>query len=1199
MKADVRILLGPAGAGKTEKCFAEIVDAAAAYPAKQFYLVVPDQAGSSTEQRILAVNRERTGRPGFFNLDIPGFTRLAYRIFSEEGLDTRQVLGEYGKTILLRAVMADTREELKVYQGSVDRRGFVEEIKSLVSEFLLFDIQPEELEQAAEQLSESDRQLRNKLQDVITVYRQFREDPVFQKEYMTAEELEGYLARFLMKEGPIPAVDGAVFYFDGFTGFTAGQRKVIAGLLPRAAEMHFTITMDPDPGNCGMFVQSREMLEQLLKMAPDCRILKLRPVPSDTPLSHLERHAFRFPIREYKGNCGDALSVWMTENPLEELRVVAEDIRNGVREGKLRYRDAVILTPDPEGLGSFLDYVMREYELPYYADVTRSFTNNPIIDAMLFSLEIIDRDYTYEPVFAFLKTGVLDAALEAEGVRPEVTELLENHVLAHGIRGRKLWGRSVESVVKHPEERLEELRQMDTVRLLLMDVLKPLQPFARGKKAKVSEMIHGLKRLAQDPRLNMSGREGRAEDELFRLGYPAEARAYRGLTEKFLEVLERTEDILGEVTMTVHELRETLMAGAAELHLGTIPPTIDRVLVGDLTRTRIDMVKRLYIINLNEGIFPRPSSGSGIFSDRDRTRIDQVLSGKALAPGESRKREEEQFSLYRMMSKAGERLILTYSLTSRNGSEMQRSSLLGRVLRLFPDLAEEKRKRCTISGLPGPDRIRLMTLLRQNDLTEEEKDEKEALLLCFPGIRDLTERKKQGLETLPVELMKEMDLRISVSGMEHYANCPYEYFLQYILGLKPRSLHEVREADVGNILHRGLELLFREVKEKHGNDWKTLKDEELLSMAREKLMEAAREMEFLPQEEADEEESFSKGKNQHILRQLEELMTLNLSVLKRQLKDSSLLPEVMEGSFEAEFTAEYADGSPKTVLIRGIIDRVDTFSGEDGTVYLRLVDYKTGDKKLDPRDLRDGRNIQLSLYMRILTEIFERKSKDAVPAGMYYYHVDRPILGSLSDKAVEAAGGISNAAAEEVGKKLRLTGIPNVSPLEGEESDLPQHYILELQEKGAVGADRSLQTAVSLPITVSAKEHKLVGNTLLADTEEMYGLGEYGLLRMKQMTEEILSGSIPRRPTRVAGRMENSCGYCPVASVCLLRTEEVRERYVPACPDGKSLMKELAEQGNNAPVALRNARLRDKAGTEELREIREEAYSEDMTEEEE
>ena len=353
MKADVRILTGSAGSGKSKKIYEELVDLAAAHPEQRFYLIVPEQAGSSMEQRILAMNRERTGRAGFFNIDIIGFTRLAYRIFEEQGRSMRQVLEDYGKTILLRSVVGKVRSELELYSGSVDRQGFIDELKSLFSEFLMFDITPEELEKAMDALPESSLHLQRKLRDVLTIYRAFREDSAFLEQYMVAEELPAYLARLLMEIGDVRAVDGCTFYFDGFTGYTAAQRKVLECLICRAKAMTFTVTLDPEDTGNPMFEQSTEMLEQLIKMAPAAELRTQPEPPADTKIRFLTKHVFRFPVHEYvgdpekktgcsdntsdntsDGNGSEEISVWRTVNSVEELRVVAEDIRDRVRRGQ-------------------------------------------------------------------------------------------------------------------------------------------------------------------------------------------------------------------------------------------------------------------------------------------------------------------------------------------------------------------------------------------------------------------------------------------------------------------------------------------------------------------------------------------------------------------------------------------------------------------------------------------------------------------------------------------------------------------------------------------------------------------------------------------------------------------------------------------------------------------------------------------------
>ncbi|MBQ9871703.1 MAG: exodeoxyribonuclease V subunit gamma [Eubacterium sp.] len=1172
MSAEIEIMIGPAASGKSRRCYEELVDEAYRNPDQKYILMVPEQAGSSMEQRILSMNRERTGRKGFFNIDIIGFTRFAYRVFEEQGRSMRRVLEDYGKVILIRSIIAKMKGQMGLYQGSVDRQGFIEELKSLFSEFLLFDIRPEDIAEGMGRIPESQEFLKKKLEDVQLIYKAFLEDPVFSDEYMVAEELPAYLAGLLNEPGKIHAVDGARVIFDGFTGFTAEQRKVIAAMVPRCASIRFTITMDPDKQGDPLFSQSREMLEQLLAIAPQAKLICLGERKDTGVLAHLSKHVFRFPVSEYPGETGDRLQIWSTENPLEELRVVAEDIRNRVLRGELRYRDVAVLTADLPGLDSYIDLVMSEYGLPYFSDQNRSFSNNPIIDTQMALLEILDRDFTYESVFSFIKTGIQESALVEAGLAPGSAELLENFVIEHGIRGRKLWEKEAAHFVRKDKNEKEEqqLAQIEGMRQLLLSILKPLLRFSGRKEYPVKDMIRGLLKVAEDPRLGLDRRGSEAEKELLEMGYPAEARAYLSIQEKYIAVLEKTEAILGTQKMTVHDLRETLRMGVREIKVGVIPPTLDSVLIGDLERTRIGAVKVLYIVNLNDGILPRPKSQGSILSDRDRAVLRDYLQGKQLPPDESEKRFREQFALYLAISKPTDSLVLTYSLENRSGKEQERSFLLGRIQRIFPELREEKKKRNTFSGSRRLDRLGYLHMLRrekEDRWSAEDSLKKAALLPLFPEVSQEGSDQTQGRERLPQELMQRLKLRLSISQLERYAGCPYSYFLQYILQLYPRREHAVREMDVGNILHRALELTFRQVKTQHGNDWDGISDEILHGILDQSIVDAIRE-----QKPTLQEEDLRDGKTGMILEQLQELGELNVDVLRSQLKDSRMKPEIFEGHFEAYFEAKRPDGSGEEVRISGFVDRMDAYkSPEDGRVYIRILDYKTGDKEMKMRDLRDGRNLQLSVYLRILTEIMCREKGECIPAGMYYYHVDQPVLSELLNKDISE----ELYAKDKTERALRLKGVPNVSPVEDEESTLPQHYILELQEKSAVSEDRKLENAKVLPIDVK-KDHQPKAGVILATTEEMQGLGEYSLYKAKDLAEQILKGRIEKYPTQVAGRQFMNCDYCEAAPACRFRKEESWVNYIGSVSNESALMEELAGIGREKKVPLQKVKMKEK-----------------------
>ena len=1209
MSASVEIMIGGAGVGKSARLYRELVDTAFRNAAKKYYLIVPEQAGSSMEQRILSLNKERTGRNGFFNIDIIGFTRLAYRVFDEQGRSMKQVMEEYGKTILLRSVVARVRSTLSLYQGSVERQGFIDELKSLFSEFMLFDIQPEDLMKALENLEEGDFQLKSKMQDVLTIYRAFREDPVFREDYMVAEELPAYLARLLSESAAVKCVDGATFIFDGFTGFTAEQRKVLEEIVKRAETVRFAVTIEPEEMNDPLFGQSKETLEQLLSIVPSAKVVPVKdevsgvdetygekcdgagtdlpdfgdepkketgrnPAVCKDPLQVLTENVFRFPAKEYKDSLEGKIEIWQAENPVEELSLVAEDIRRRVQQKEIRYRDAAILTADISGLSAYADSVMREYEIPYFSDQNRSFINNPIIDAQLSVLEIPDRDFSYESVFGFLKTGILDLSVKDHRRK---LELLENFVIAHGIRGRKLWEKEAVHFTggrKLSEAEKKQLEEMDELRCLFLDVLKPVLRFAGKKEYPVSKMIRGLIALAEDPRLHLLERGDLSGEDLLKLGYPAEARAYPGIQDKYLAVLEKTEAILGELKMTLHDLRETLMIGVREIKVGVIPPTLDAVLIGDLERTRFGGCKVLYIVNMNEGILPHPKGRGSILSDLDRTRLAGALAEKCLAPDETEKRFREQFSLYLAISKARNSLIFSFSKKNRGKGDMEPSFLLGRIRRVLPGLTVIRKDKEPVSGTPGPDRMEYIRLLRKEKdetLTLEEQERKKVLAEVFPDISEVEEGRQQGAEHLPDELTSSLNLSLSISQLEKYAKCPYEWFLTYVLRLRKRRIHAMDDLDLGNILHEVMKEVFTRVKDEHKNDWKNLSSEMMEELVKDAVSGAIeREKPGL------KEEDLQDGKTGVILAEVEELALRTVEMQKFQLAESSMLPDLFEATFEAEFTAKGTSGERKIKLL-GIIDRLDSYKGEDGTTYIRILDYKTGNKDLDLQALQDGRSLQLPMYLRILTEIFTAEG-GTVPAGMYYYHVDSPVLEKLNTKAATP----EEAAEQDTESKLKLRGLPNVGPV-SEEEQVPKHFILEIQEKGTVSADRTLNKGKVLPIDVT-KEHELKSNILTATTEDLLGLGDYSLFEMNRLAERLLSGKVEKHPTRVAGAEKGSCDHCDARDVCRFRGEDSPERYVKPVKDKSALLSQLVATGKENPAKIGNARMKDESPEEARRD---------------
>ena len=178
------------------------------------------------------------------NIDVLSFGRLAHRVFEETGTDKRSVLDDIGKSLLLRRVASRCAKDLQILQRGIHRPGMIDEVKSVLSEFMQYGIGEEEIaEMEAYAVEHGQNALQARLGDLRKLYREFR--AAKKDSYITSEETMDLLA------GAIPqakSLQGAVIVFDGFTGFTTVQYRVVMALIRCAAEVVFSFTASQDQG---------------------------------------------------------------------------------------------------------------------------------------------------------------------------------------------------------------------------------------------------------------------------------------------------------------------------------------------------------------------------------------------------------------------------------------------------------------------------------------------------------------------------------------------------------------------------------------------------------------------------------------------------------------------------------------------------------------------------------------------------------------------------------------------------------------------------------------------------------------------------------------------------------------------------------------------------------------------------------------
>ena len=372
----------------------------------------------------------------------------------------------------------------------------------------------------------------------------------------------------------------------------------------------------------------------------------------------------------------DELRIVSLKNPREELHFVAREITKFVREKHYCYKDIAVVTGDVGLYDNYVDEIFTAYDIPYFLDQTRTILFHPFIEFIRAVLEVVELDFSYESVFRFLRCGLT-------GITERQIDLLENYVLAKGIRGRKKWEKQWTFVFDDTEK--ENLTEMNEVREKIYGFFAPLsEAFTQGKTVRDETTV--LYELIE--KLEIEQKLKQKELEFERQGNQVKAKEYAQIYKIVMDLFDKVVDFLGDEVLPVKEHADILDAGFEAARVGVIPPGNDKVMIGDIERTRLNHIKILFFIGVNDDVVPKAGNAGGIISQFEREKM--VACHLELAPGAREKVFIQRFYLYLNVTKPSDFLYVTFSKVNADGKALRRSYFVGTLLKMFPEKTVEE-----------------------------------------------------------------------------------------------------------------------------------------------------------------------------------------------------------------------------------------------------------------------------------------------------------------------------------------------------------------------------------------------------------------------------------------------------------------------------------------------------------------------------
>lgn len=594
--------------------------------------------------------------------------------------------------------------------------------------------------------------------------------------------------------------------------------------------------------------------------------------------------------------------------------------------------------------------------------------------------------------------------------------------------------------------------------------------------------------------------------ELNEIGQIDLANEYESSIQTIIEILDEIVLVFKDDKITIDKYNQILKIGFKNSSLTKIPGTQDQVIMGDVDRSRSHKVKAIFIIGLNDGEFPSVRKDEGFLNDADREVLKQ--NGIELAKGTIDKLYEDSFNIYKAFTTAEEKLYLLYSSSDMQGKALRPSMLINKIKKIYPMLQEQSDVIERRSEILNKKTTYEELIINLSKLKEQDSIEKLWYYIYdyYQKNSEWNEKLKQSLKGLEytnipdkidqnnIDRLYGNTLVTSISKLERYRSCPFSYYLQYGLKIKPQEELKIQTLNTGTFIHEVIDEFFGTVKEV-GIKLEEITEEQLSEIIN-KIIDS----------------KLGQNKN-YIFTSTAKYRALVIrlkKIIKKALK--YIIGTIVQSRFEVLGTeVEFGEKGKykpirltledgKRIEIIGKIDRIDTAQGEDGK-YLRIIDYKSSAKNIDLNEVYAGLQIQLLTYLDAAC-----KEEDLMPAGVLYFSMLEQMI--KSDKRLEQ---------EEIEEKIR--------------SNFKMKGLILADVKVVKLHDKNLQNGSSalVPAYIGKDGELSEKKTSGVTAEQFKDLQKYMYTIIKQISKEILGGNIDLKP--YYKDKKTPCKYCDYKSI--------------------------------------------------------------------
>lgn len=1046
---------------------------------KNIIIIVPEQYSFSAEKYVQFYLNELNK-----NIKVFSFKRLTHHIFKNHGGLAGEYASKISKISIINLILYEFKDKFKIYSKLMYKPGFSEMLLDCIEQIKNSGISITNLQSKLQTLT--DKNLKLKTNEFLQIFSAYNS---YLKAYYRDSSDDIIRANKIASENN--CFNETEIYFEKFLSFSGAQFQFIDTMINQADVAFSLYYEDKEP----LFETTKSTINKIKYMAKQKNI-KFENftvnsiIPKSPEIYIAEKNILRTrPISTpNKYTPIKNINVIIAKNKYEEVNYVLSKIIHLIQDG-MKYSDIVLLTRNLNKYKNVLISALRNYNIPYFIDETSSAENMQLIN-FCYNLLCLTDSFDIETCLNLLS---LDLTL----FTTEEISIFENYVytwnidsktIKHEFKNNPRGFVSKESVNSNDET---NLKIAEKIRATIIEAVNIIKTSHNSSKKMATNILEALEILGVKDYIKTL--ECSDQDITNNLAMQWNI---------LIDILESIYKITKNIFISKKQYKLLFENAIKNIDTGQIPRTLNSLLIGSIERTIVDNPQITFIIGANDGDFPYHSNSNGIFTNNDLIKFEQVdikLGNTTLE-----KDSLERLIAYRTICSPSKSLYISYKTSDIGESNIYPSEIISDLIKIFSDKIVHYVDHKDIIFQCLTDKSAFLQLSQHfNDYSKESESLKEYFNTNKNYSNQISiinaNKNNKQFKKLPVNFFPKV---ISPSQIEQFYKCPFSYYCKYGLNIKPRSKTNLDSPNIGLIVHYILE--------------KVVSISHFLDMPK---SEIKTNIEKQLSHYIDNNLGGEKNKSAKFIQTCNNLIKILLELCEN-IKNELNLSKYKPIKFEYEISSnskikclKVPINCDSSIYIGGKIDRIDMCT-INNKKYIRIIDYKTGNKSINFTDLHRGLNLQMLIYLLAIYQNGEEEFGDFVPAGILYM----PATGAMKSYAISERNP-SNEKIEEIIKKgFRKNGLILNSPENIE--------AMEKIEEGNCGQ------YIPLRISKDGKIFKNDAEKFLICKFELDSLFVFVKNQIKKMYRSLLDGVIEQAPINISENKTISCDYCDYREIC-------------------------------------------------------------------